>query len=165
MVTQRAISGFRNSCKHNSNKHRIGQLCIQRNKQSSLIMEKKEMRDFLGTTTHFNPAMNQINPDDAAKAKFKFKGAHYMGSNPEAAGVRTHQGSPKMQIFTQQFRRTRSESCGSEGEPASPIGSPITTPPLHAAIQANSQAQFGTQGQSIANSLKMKELRHEFDFK
>lgn len=131
---------------------------------SELIMEKKEMRDFLGTTTHFNPAMNQVNPDDAAKAKFKFKGAHYMGANPEA-GVRTHQGSPKMQIFGQQFRRTRSESCGSEGEPSSPIGSPITTPPLHAAMQANTQSQFGAPGQSIANSLKMKELRHEFDFK
>ncbi|VDI52995.1 Hypothetical predicted protein [Mytilus galloprovincialis] len=97
------------------------------------VMEKREMRDFLGNTQHYNPESNTFSAAEAAKAKFRYKGAHHMGSNPDA-GMRTHEGGLKLNIFTQ-FRRSRSESCGSEGEPTSPIGSTsCALPPIHAIL-------------------------------
>ena len=115
-------------------------------------MDKREYREFMTgfkphEHPHYAPHLNQVDPEKFAQSKNKWKGAPSMGSNPHPSGF----SYPAL-------LRTRSLSTGSEGEPSSPVGSPVTTPPILTAMKPNVVP-------SLATNEKIKELRHEFDFK
>lgn len=114
---------------------------------------KSEIRQICTAEPHFAPDLNKaavpVDQNASHHATGKFKGAPSLVQH-DVAGHQAH--------LSQIFRRQRTESMGSEGEPASPVGSPMTSPQFHSAISANTQ-------QNLATNLKIKELKQAFDFK
>ena len=115
---------------------------------------KREIREYCSNAPHFAPHLNKAeihaDPTKPHQPTGKYRGAPSLVQH-DASGHQAH--------LANIFRRQRTESMGSEGEPASPVGSPMTSPQFHSAIQANNQQQ------SLATNLKMKELKQAFDFK